>query len=173
MQDNTAFIELYQAQYPRVVAYARRRLGTLADAEDCAGEVFRLAWESDSTPSVGWLFVTARNIVYSLRRSSLRLSELAVRVAREESTKVTDGDVGVLDALDELPEADRELLMAYYWDDLTGAQCAQLLGCSAPAVWVRLHRARRALKEILLKQGVRTPSHPVRTAEPAWQGETS
>ena len=112
MQDGTAFIELYQAQYPRVVANARRRLGTLSDAEDCAAEVFRLAWERDAAPSVGWVFVTARNIVYALRRSSLRLSELVVRIAREENMKVVGNPTGLLDALDRLPEADRELLVA-------------------------------------------------------------
>ena len=187
MRDTAAFTELYEAQHPRVVAYARRRLGALDEAEDCAAEVFRLAWEHDSTPSVGWLFVTARNIVYALHRSSLRLSELAARVAREESTRVADDEIGLLDALDELSENDRELLMAFYWDDLTGAQCAQLLGCSTPAVWVRLHRARRALKDVLLKEGTtgdgsfwsharastRSVVTPVRLSSEPWQGETS
>jgi len=168
MQD-TAFVDLYQAQYPRVVAYARRRLGSLPDAEDCAAEVFKLAWEQESLPSVGWLFVTARNITYALRRSNNRLSALCSRIAVEEGTRIEQESLGVLEAMDELNESDREVLMAHYWDGLTGAQCAQLIGCSTGAVWVRLHRARQALKTVLLRQGVRPRAS---VSDPAWQGET-
>ena len=160
MQDST-FVELFEKQYPRVVAYARRRLGSMPDAEDCAAEVFRLAWEQDSLPSVGWLFVTARNIVYAVNRSHQRLSELCSRMAVEEGCGITPEDIGVLEAMDSLSETDREILMAYYWDDLSGAQCAKLMGCSSAAVWVRLHRARQSLKAILEKQGIRGPVRPV------------
>jgi len=160
MQDS-AFIELFEQQYPRVVAYARRRLGSMPDAEDCAAEVFRLAWEQDSLPSVGWLFVTARNIVYAANRSHQRLSQLCFRIAVEEGTEVTGEDLGVLEAMDSLSDTDREILMAYYWDDLSGAQCATVMGCSTAAVWVRLHRARQGLKAVLEKQGIRGSVRPV------------
>lgn len=145
MQDKD-FINLYEVQYPRVVAYARRRLGPLPDAEDCAAEVFRLAWEQETTPSVGWLFVTARNITFALQHSRTRLSDLCSRIAVEQETTVSAETLGVLEAMDQLPEPDRELLMAYYWDDLSGAQCAALLGCTTAAVWVRLHRARTHIR---------------------------
>jgi len=176
MQDS-AFVELFEKQYPRVVAYARRRLGSMPDAEDCAAEVFRLAWELDGLPSTGWLFVTARNIVYAVNRSHHRLSDLCSRIAVEEGTRITPEDLGVLEAMDCLSDTDREILMAYYWDDLSGAQCAQLMGCSSAAVWVRLHRARQALKTILEKQGIGArhiaPDSGLHTSDPAWQGETS
>ena len=190
MQDS-AFVELFEKQYPRVVAYARRRLGSMPDAEDCAAEVFRLAWEHDDVPSVGWLFVTARNIVYAVNRSNHRLSDMCFRMAVEEGSGITPEDLGVLEAMDSLSETDREILMAYYWDDLSGAQCAKLVGCSVAAVWVRLHRARQALKTVLEKQGIHAPVRQV-TSEPSssepnalsscrrqdlipptWQGETS
>jgi len=171
MQDSRSFVALYEAQYPRVVAYARRRLGRAPDAEDCAAEVFRLAWEQDRTPSVGWLFVTARNTVYALGRARVRSTDLVSRIAAEEAT---DGDNApdddLLDALDQLPEADQELLKAFYWDDLSGGQCAALLGCSTGAVWVRLHRARQALKAVLQNDQVRAHQEPV--PNPHWQGET-
>ncbi|MDR0285125.1 MAG: RNA polymerase sigma factor [Propionibacteriaceae bacterium] len=155
MQDTQSFVTLYEQQYPRIVAYARRRLGALADAEDCAEEVFRLAWEQPTTPSVGWLFVTARNITYALHRADLRVADLAARLAAESATTVPDEDQGVLAALDQLPEGERELLMAFYWDDLGGTACAALLGCSVGAVWVRLTRARKHLKAVLLASGAR------------------
>ena len=48
------------------------------------------------------------------------------------------------DVLDALPEAAREVLMLPYWDGLPAAEAGRVLGCSAAAVWVRLHRARAA-----------------------------
>jgi len=170
MQDSARFVELYQAQYPRVLAYARRRLATLADAEDCAAEVFKLAWQQETIPSVGWLFVTAKNITYSVRRKNLRLTQIAARIATEQPDQSDPDDRGVLAALDGLNESERELLMSYYWDDLSGTQCAQLLGCSVAAIWVRLHRARQHLKAVLLKDRVRDTPAP--TPHPIWQGES-
>jgi len=81
MPQASAFVELYRQQYPRIVAYARRRLGEMADAEDCASEVFRLAWQQPTVPAVGWLFVTAKNLVYAQYRASARSADLASRLA--------------------------------------------------------------------------------------------
>jgi len=169
MQDTQAFVTLYKAQYPRVLAYARRRLPGLAEAEDCAAEVFRIAWEQDRTPDVGWLFVTARNLTYAAHRAEGHRRDLASRFAFTPEADA-DPDLGVLEALDRLTEPERELLMAYYWDDLSGAQCARVLGCSVGAVWVRLHRARQALKEVLLTDSGRTA--PAVRPNLVRQGET-
>jgi RNA polymerase sigma-70 factor (ECF subfamily) len=51
----------------------------------------------------------------------------------------------VLDALARLPEAECEALTLIVWEGLTPQQAAVALGCSAVAVRVRLHRARRRL----------------------------
>jgi DNA-directed RNA polymerase specialized sigma24 family protein len=37
------FVTLYTCEYPRIVAYARRRTGDPQSAEDVAAEVFRIA----------------------------------------------------------------------------------------------------------------------------------
>ncbi|MDR2930978.1 MAG: sigma-70 family RNA polymerase sigma factor [Propionibacteriaceae bacterium] len=163
MQNAAEFVKLYEAQYPRVTSYARRRVGRLADAEDCAAEVFRLAWERPSTPDVGWLFVTAKNIIYASHRADVRFVDLSRRLANEadldRSDPVADHDrSAMLEALDRLPPDDREILMAFYWDDLSGAECARLLGCSTAAIWVRLHRARRQLRTILQQNQVESGS---------------
>jgi hypothetical protein len=40
-----AFVDLFRAQYPRILAYLLRRLGEPETARDLAADVFRLAWE--------------------------------------------------------------------------------------------------------------------------------
>ena len=48
-----------------------------------------------------------------------------------------------------LPEPERALLHAVYWEDLAGAEASRRLGQAAVTSRVRLHRARRALKRTI------------------------
>ena len=51
----------------------------------------------------------------------------------------------------ELREADREVLSLIAWEELSVADAARALGCSAAAFSVRLHRARRRLERLLAR----------------------
>ncbi|HVX22941.1 MAG TPA: sigma-70 family RNA polymerase sigma factor [Acidimicrobiales bacterium] len=55
----------------------------------------------------------------------------------------------VREAMDRLRPADREVLALVLWDQLSHAEAGQLLGCSANAVGIRLHRARARLRQLL------------------------
>jgi len=152
-QDDLArFAALYAAQQPRVLAYVHRRTGQLALAEDLTGEVFRLAWEKSAghVPSPGWLFVTAKYLLANQRRADARTATLHRQVAESLGRAGVTDPAGerLLEALDRLAADQRELLLATYWDGLSGAECGQLFGCSTPAIWTRLRRARRALKQL-------------------------
>lgn len=56
-----------------------------------------------------------------------------------------------MEALARLRPDDQELLRLIAWDDLTHAEAAAVLGISANAVAIRLHRARRRFAEQLVK----------------------
>ncbi|GAA4776811.1 RNA polymerase sigma factor [Streptomyces sanyensis] len=146
------FTRLYTREYPRVHAFARRRTGDPGVAEDIAAEVFRIAWERElggveTTP--GWLFVTARNLLGNHYRSSARLAELHGRIGEELGRAPASAETSaVLETLDRLPERHREILLLSYWDGLAAAEIGGLLDCRTSAVWVRLHRARKAFREI-------------------------
>ncbi|MGP0222170.1 RNA polymerase sigma factor [Paenarthrobacter sp. NCHU4564] len=45
---------------------------------------------------------------------------------------------------------DREVLLLTYWDGFTSAEVSHLLNVTAPAVRMRLHRARKELSRLLL-----------------------
>lgn len=152
------FIAAYTREHPRVVAFVLRRTGQRPVAEDVAAEVFRIAWErvdEVGLPSTGWLFVTARHLMLAHHRATRRSEAVRQRLATEAVTRQAGSEDQrnylVLAALDALPDAQRDLLTAYYWDDPSGAECAALAGCSLAAVWVRLHRARAALRAQLAK----------------------
>lgn len=55
----------------------------------------------------------------------------------------------VRQAIDRLPEKYRNVLLLRDIEELSGAETGELLGLTPNAVKVRLHRARRALREIL------------------------
>ena len=48
---------------------------------------------------------------------------------------------------------DAEILRLWAWDELTSPQLAVVLGISANAAAIRLHRAKARLKQELLKSG--------------------
>ncbi|MFE4175174.1 RNA polymerase sigma factor [Streptomyces sp. NPDC056909] len=146
---------MYTREHPRVSAYVHRRLGDRGAAEELTAEVFRTAWERTAAghePSSGWLFVTARNLLSNHYRRTARLTELHRRITDELNRAPASGqDTAVLDTLDRLPERHRDVLMLGYWDGLSAAEIGEVLGCGVPAVWVRLHRARKAFRDLYVR----------------------
>lgn len=149
------FSAFYLAHYPMVLRACRRRLPTLAAAEDSTSEVFRVAWTrypEDGEPGIAWLYAIIRNVVGDEYRRNARQLLLNERVAEslvEETGEPHTPDLDLRRALLRLRESDRELLFMAYWEDLSGAELAEVLGITVQAVWVRLNRARLALRREL------------------------
>jgi RNA polymerase sigma-70 factor (ECF subfamily) len=128
-------------------------VGDVALAEDITADVCRSGGEQagSGVPSPGWLFVTAKHLILKQRDAAIRTAQLGRLVAEDlarrlGSTTERERAGLVYQALDQLPEDQRELLMAYYWDGLSGAECGAVLGCSTGAVFMRLTRARTQLR---------------------------
>ena len=161
---------LYEQHFPAVWAYAVTRVGRQA-AEDVVSEVFAVAWRRHTSipaDALPWLLRVARNVAFEAYRSETRerLLETELRgwAARE---RVVEPDVAervvnralALTALASLSESDRELLMLVAWHGLSSRQAASVLGCSRPAFFVRLHRARSRLGRALIRPvATRVPS---------------
>jgi len=152
----------FETHRAAVFAYARRRLQGEA-AEDAVAETFAIAWrrrEEMPVDALLWLYGIARGVVANHRRSESRRLRLSARLAREPATPQGDPAALVADrielarAFDALDESDQELLMLVAWEGLSPRQGAEILGCSAAAFRVRVHRARRRLEVGL----VATPS---------------
>jgi len=152
------FTDLYVRHYRQVYAYAASRAGRQL-AEEVVSEVFLVAWRRHAdvpAPALPWLLAVARNVVLGQFRAARRQSaaewhELGWQ-ARDETADVADQVAEVLAvraALGTLSDADRELLTLVAWQGLRPSQVAQVVGCSTPAVRVRLHRARRRLERAM------------------------
>jgi RNA polymerase sigma-70 factor (ECF subfamily) len=150
----TSFAMLYEQHYGAVRAYASRRVGADA-ADEIAAETFLIAWRRfDAVPGepLPWLYGVARNITlrqHEATRRQVRAREAAQRERRAPADSDAAGDPGVWEAWDRLRPADREVLALVAWEDLSVAEAARVLGCSAPQFSVRLFRARRRLERLL------------------------
>lgn len=152
------FRQLFDEHQRIVLAYLRRRTSEPADAQDALSETFAVAWRRlDDVPTtrdeqVSWLLATARRILANQYRADRRRRALQVRVRVTSPDPVTR-DVGdttaevalVRQALDRLPDHDREVLRLHAWDGLSYAQIATVLDLTETAVSVRLTRARQRL----------------------------
>lgn len=86
------------------------------------------------------------------RRDVALVSRLEAAAAlRPAAIGITPGDTGLGEALAELGERDRELLLLIAWEGLEPAEAAKVLGCSRNALAVRLHRARKRLAAALAR----------------------
>lgn len=155
------FEVIFGATYPRVLAYALRRTEDRDSAEEVTSETFLVAWRRlDAVPDepLPWLLGTARRVLANQRRSTRRRwpegphasldlvdvpdlgSPQLERLAEREA---------FISAFAKLRERDREVLSLIAWEGLGVREAARVMGCTAAAFSIRLHRARqRLLKEL-------------------------
>ncbi len=155
----------YRRHADRVYRYARWRSGDRASAEAVVSDVFLEAWRSsdDYDPERGsvesWLLGIARNVLRRERRRRARDPEAldptdleglaAPGPSPEDEALREERRRRLLEAVWELPRADRDLVALAYGAGLSSRRIARLLETSPAAVRTRLHRVLRALREEL------------------------
>ena len=154
------FNALFSEYERQVLAYAMRRTPTLADAEDVAAETFIVVWRKiDAVPKdepLLWLYAVARRILANHHRGHGRRERLAALLRVDDvATPLRAGEDHhgpAFVALASLSPADQELLRLVAWEELGNQQIAAVLGISANAVAIRLHRARGRFVDALIRQ---------------------
>jgi RNA polymerase sigma-70 factor (ECF subfamily) len=153
------FRRLWAEYHRHVLAYALRRTGQRADAEDVVSGTFTVAWRRfGDKPSaefeLPWLYAIAARVLANQRRSLRRLVALSSRLGElPEPAQAERSDLPeVVAALKQLRKDDQEILRLAAWEGLTNAELAVALDCSENAATIRLHRARKRLAEELAKE---------------------
>jgi RNA polymerase sigma-70 factor (ECF subfamily) len=164
---------LCDAHTAAVLAYALRRVPR-EDAADVVADTFLVAWRrldeiDPGRSALPWLYAVARRVLLSQQRTTRRQQAIAERVAAVEqsgpdASSAPSGSQALLEALAELPDKEREVLMLSAWEELSSPEAAEVLGCTATAYRIRLHRARRRLREQLAEREAVGPARPARTA---------
>jgi RNA polymerase sigma-70 factor (ECF subfamily) len=153
--------QVFRSAYPRVVAVAARVLGSRAEAEDVAQEVF-LSFGRSSVPAgeaTGWLSVAAAHTALNHLRSGRRRTarEEAVRSGAEVVAPDVADTVLALDdrrrvraALARLPHRQAVALVLRH-SGLSYAEVAAALDLSPASVGTTVRRAETALREELTR----------------------
>jgi RNA polymerase sigma factor (sigma-70 family) len=151
-------IELYQ---PRVTRLAHRLLGWTGDVDDVVQDVFLAALRSGrrfrrDASLWTWLSAITLNCCRSRHRRRAVLSRVLGLVGRSKEPELADSSSlrdetarEVRAAVGGLPSKDREVIVLFYLEHRTVAQIAEMLGATSNAIEVRLHRARRRLRDRL------------------------
>lgn len=159
--DEVAFGQLFDRHADALFRYCVVRLRSRENAQDVVSYVFAEAWrqrhhiELKAGSLRPWLFSVARNRTgrvqaQLIRRADRTLSE-AVSVVDDHADRIVDQVdaqrlcAEVLDAIDALPTAAREVLALSVWGGLTYEQIATELGIEIGTVKSRLNRARQRL----------------------------
>ena len=149
------FNSMFRASYASVLSYCLRRAPRPA-AEDAVAEVFSIAWRRRRqipVDPVPWLLGVARRVLANQTRAERRRTRLVGRIGAGKADRRPDPAVvpTVDAALARLSATDAEIVRLAYWDELTHQEIGQVVGLSANAIGVRLHRARARLKAELIE----------------------
>lgn len=159
--DLASFGQLYSRHYRLAVGIARSRLRDGHLAEDAAQEAFAVACRTLSTLQDGdrfpyWLGTICRRTASRLSQGQPKHEPLSE--SREPSSDHSQVvlRLQVHEALDQLDESSREIVVLHYFSGLSYEEVAAATDLSTQAIHGRLHRARQKLAEILAPTGAKS-----------------
>lgn len=161
-REPAVFEELVEEYGARVQALARRLLGWSDGADDVAQDVFLALLNKGASyrgDAAIWTFLTAVTVrrCRSLQRRAWLYEKFVKRFAprREHdepavlSSEVEGTASLVRNAIRDLPAIYREVVVLHYFEELSVAELASVLGVRRNTVEVRLTRARKLLEKSL------------------------
>jgi RNA polymerase sigma factor (sigma-70 family) len=148
-----------------VFRYLVRRVG-IDEAETLLGETFRIAFErresyDGARPNARpWLYGIATNLLARHRRSEGRRMRAVARLLAREHPEPDPSDTiaatldadsmwpRIADAIDALPQGERDALVLFAWEELGYDDIAAALDIPVGTVRSRLNRARQTLRDL-------------------------
>jgi RNA polymerase sigma-70 factor (ECF subfamily) len=172
--DTDAFRELVERHQRAVINTIHRAIGDAWEAEDLAQRVFLQVYRSakryqPTAKFTTWLFTITRNTILNEHRRRSRHAAESLealqdpadpesggwqapdKTAPDPAQEVVEHELKekIMEAVQELPEAQRTAVILCRYEGLSYEEIAQVLGCTVSATKSLLHRARLTLKEKL------------------------
>jgi RNA polymerase sigma-70 factor (ECF subfamily) len=165
--DSEAFQTLYESHLDTIYRYVYYKVGNGQLAEDLTQHIFMKAWEAINRyqwrelPFQHWLLRLARNTVIDHYRSTKPanaslLDPIGDGVDPEEELAQSEMIQTLQEAVRQLPDEQREVIVLRFIEQMPHADVAQHLGKSAATVRVIQHRALQALRRLLEQDDRRT-----------------
>ncbi len=165
-EEREAFAALYVKYLKRVYTYVYYRVGSVEDAEDISESVFLHAlihldrYQDRGIPFSAWLLRIAHNLVANWHRDSKRRRTVGLDAVGplpdtspmpEEAVESEEERREVLELLATLSEERQQALILRYAEGMKHREIGEVMGKSAGAVKVLIHRSlislHRALSE--------------------------
>ncbi|RKT54594.1 RNA polymerase sigma factor [Saccharothrix australiensis] len=163
---HAAFTELFQRHAEAVWNYAYRLTASWSQADDLLSTTFLNAWRTRGRAVLArdsarpWLFTVTARLARDQRRAGARLAAVVQRLSRaapghDHADAVADGDLAerrlrrVLEAVDHLPRAEREVVRLCLLGEVSTGDAARLLGIAEASVRSRTSRARARLRALI------------------------
>jgi RNA polymerase sigma-70 factor, ECF subfamily len=151
--------QIYRAHVQDVGRWAERMAGPGFDIPDMVSEVFEIvqrklpSFRGDSSLRT-WLWGITEKVVRHRRRKDRLRHWLwpstkdptrhlpAAGPSQHERLEEKERHARVYQVLERLAERDRQILILFELEEMSGAEIAALLGITVDNVWLRMHRAR-------------------------------
>lgn len=157
--DQTAFKSELTTLIPHLRAFARNMCHDDVTADDLAQEALLKAWKARESYIPGtnlraWTFTILRNHFYSVQRRAWRSQPLEQEVAENtlSSTEDQTATVKLLElrnALNILPEDQRDALVLVGAAGLSYEEAAEICDCAVGTIKSRVSRARQEIERLL------------------------
>lgn len=165
--DERAFEQLFRCYAPRIFRFALGYLNDCSLAEEVVQETMIAVWKSakhyrEQSQVSSWILGIARNKALDRARARQREPELlrkkleqraSARATPEQIVQRETQIARVRAALEKLSPEHREVLMLSFYNDLSYAEIAQILGCPEGTVKSRVYYAKEQLKKLLSEGG--------------------
>lgn len=164
--DTAAFGRIYDHFAARLYKFIFFRVGHKEIAEDILADSFIKAWTkirqiNSAKAFSAWIFQIAKNNIidyYRVRKSTIAIEEVE-QILEDATSPIDETDLRldqkrILNALTHLPSDQQQVIRYKFFEDLTNAEIAQIMGKTEGSVRVIQHRAIVRLQEMLRQKKV-------------------
>ncbi len=163
--DRHAFGMLVERYFRAAYSSAYTVLGNAGDAEEIAQETFVQAWVKlhklrDPNAVAGWIWRIARDTALKHIRKHGRMKPMDTVPEGPDATDQpheplveAEEKEHLLAALNKLPEDMREVLVMKFWEDLDYDEMARRTGATAAALYQRVCRGLKRLRQVMETPG--------------------
>jgi len=159
--DRDAYGKIYSQFYNRIYRYCQFNTYDAVLAQDICQETFVRAWKALPGFSIkkggslqAFLFRIARNLIIDASRKKKTASlenyqNLASSEDLAEDIDRKDENKRLKRAMAKLGEKERQIIVLHYFEELSGAEIAKVVGIREGALRVRTHRIIKKLKDLM------------------------
>lgn len=154
--DAEEFDSFYAASFSRLVGQLHAMIGNRDEAHECVQEAFVRAWShrrqlDRAQAPEAWVRTTAYRLAVSRWRRTVRGRREPDRAVQPQhhGREPSEDRVAVVEALKQLPEAQRRALVLHHLCDLPVQDVAAEVGAPVGTIKARLSRGRAALQALL------------------------